>query len=279
MNSIVISSPGSQQSTPIDNPIILIYQYFVHPDEKRHKEIQYCLRRNVENEAFAKIVLLNEREYTEEELGIADAKITQIVVGNRLIMSQIFDYVEEDGYEGYFITCNADIFFDEKVKNIYKSGLADQKSVLTQLRFEYSRGRELGSCKLFGPRSDSQDSWILHSNYNIPKSMRKIFRITYGVGGCDNKFAFLFDLLGYNIINDPYFVPSYHYHVTQIRDYRGKPLIPYPHLWVVPHIPKHTLSQTLNNDKALTRYMKLLGATQTASDYYFNKVERQRRIL
>ena len=47
--------------------------------------------------------------------------------------------------------------------------------------------RKLGYCKLFGPRPDSQDVWILHSNWVPHKKIRnKHFKITLGMPGCDN---------------------------------------------------------------------------------------------
>ena len=46
-------------------------------------------------------------------------------------------------------------------------------------------------CKLFGPRPDSQDVWILHSNWGPHKKIRnKHFKITLGMPGCDNTNCF-----------------------------------------------------------------------------------------
>ena len=68
----------------IDDPIYLFYQFFVHPNEDRHNEIKYCLLKNVQNEFVDKIYLLNERIYSDKELGVSSDKIIQVVIHKRL---------------------------------------------------------------------------------------------------------------------------------------------------------------------------------------------------
>ena len=58
--------------------IYLFSQFFVHKDEKRNEEIKFCLKKNVENKFIYKIILLNEKIYSEEELGVSSEKILQI---------------------------------------------------------------------------------------------------------------------------------------------------------------------------------------------------------
>ena len=53
--------------------IYIIYQFFVHPNAERNKEMQQCLRFNVENPHIDKIYLLNEKMYTNKELGVESA--------------------------------------------------------------------------------------------------------------------------------------------------------------------------------------------------------------
>ena len=42
-----------------DKDINLFYQFFIHSNIERHKEITYCLRKNIENKHITKIYLLN----------------------------------------------------------------------------------------------------------------------------------------------------------------------------------------------------------------------------
>ena len=59
----------AKQDRNKDN-IYLVLQFFIHPDEKRNKELLYCLKQNVRLGLFNKIYLLNERIYTAEEMGL-----------------------------------------------------------------------------------------------------------------------------------------------------------------------------------------------------------------
>jgi len=219
-------------------PIILIYQFFIHGNKQRNNEIKECLKFNVANSNISKIILPNERIFTPEELGIKSDKIVQVDIKRRLKFSDIFKLVGKMKLTGYIITCNADIFFNNTLTNIYSSGIHKEKILYAQSRFEYTN-KNLLKCKLFGPRSDSQDVWIFHSKFNVSEDKRKIFNIKYGIGGCDNKVAFLFDLLGYNVKNDPFLIKCFHNHNTQIRDYMGKPTISRPHMFIVPYLNPH----------------------------------------
>jgi hypothetical protein len=59
----------------------------------------------------------------------------------------------------------------------------------------------------------------------------KILNIQFGKPGCDNKIAYIYTILGYDVINDPP-SKSYHYHRQQTRDYGFKDKIPEPYLFV-----------------------------------------------
>ena len=238
----IIRSEHSVKGSLNDDPIILMYQFFKHKDKSRHKEVQECLQKNVNSKLFDRIILLNERNYTSEELGVSIDLVEQINIGHRLYFSDIFDYVDNLDLKGYIVTCNADIFFDKSLQNIKYTHLHDEKMIYAQLRFEYT-DKNLSKCKIFGPRCDSQDTWIFHTECNIPEKFRKQFKIHYGIGNCDLKLTYLYSLLNFKIINDPYFVKTYHIHNTNIRDYYNKPAIQRPTMFVIPYFkPKNDYS-------------------------------------
>lgn len=247
----ILDSPATPVTTEqTKDPIFLIYQFFTHPNVNRHKEIQLALKMNVQNPFISKIYLLNERIYTKAELGLVSPKIKQIVLGKRLTFKSFFDFIQGDNLKGYCITCNADIFLDHTVANLYKSGIDKHKSMYAQLRFDCVPGKTIGHSKLFSsaykePRGDSQDTWIIHSNFNLTKTERKLFNFQYGMRGCDNKITYLFYLLGYNIINQPHFIKTYHLHNTAIRGYDGNsPLVHGPYLQIGPYISGKTLAMS-----------------------------------
>ena len=237
----IIRSEHSVRKLLKDDPIILVYQFFKHRKEERNYEIRECLWKNANNEHIDRIILLNERIYSQEELGVSNSKVEQINIGRRLQFSDIFKYVEKLKLKGYIVTCNADIFLDKSLQNIKWTGIHEKKIIYSQLRFEYT-DKTLSKCKIFGPRCDSQDTWIFHSNCNIPKEYRSQFKIKYGIRNCDLKLNYLFSMLNFEIINDPYFIKTYHYHNSNIRDYFNKAAINRPLMFVIPFMnPKNDL--------------------------------------
>lgn len=261
----ITRSDHSIRTSLKDDPIILIYQFFSHRKEERNYEIRECLWKNVNNEHIDRIILLNERIYTQEELGVANGKVEQIDIGHRLQFSDIFKYVEKLNLQGYIVTCNADIFFDKSLRNIKYTGIHKEKIVYSQLRFEYT-DKTLSKCKIFGPRCDSQDTWIFHSECNIPKKFRSQFKISYGIRNCDLKINYLYSLLNFKIINDPYFIKTYHYHKSNIRDYFNKAPFKRPVMFVIPFMNPH------NNGCIYPMNMWSGKAKSSFQDYFNNEL-------
>ena len=70
-NDIYLSdfNDGLKKSSQNNNPIYLVQQFFIHSNKERFKEIKYCLKQNIQLHFFEKIILLNEKIYSKEELG------------------------------------------------------------------------------------------------------------------------------------------------------------------------------------------------------------------
>jgi hypothetical protein len=307
-----------------DNEIHVFTQFFIHPSsQQRNNELKYCLYRNYINPHIAHIHLLNEKIYTNNELGGVDGaggnKITQTAIGKRLTFKDIIKYIRSNDIRGYCVFTNADIFFDSTIKKVCYSELSFKKQAFALLRYEFSwngggggtggggssniismGGIQVGSrsgsgagggnvagidddiwlknSPIFGPRYDSQDTWIFHfsgpvgvgekatiaSVQNNPHPHHttstacdtlmnaipplppvfekgtilgvndKIFDIGFGVPGCDNKIAYILDILGYQLINDPGFIRTYHYHTSQQRSYTAKDVLPQPYSVIFP---------------------------------------------
>ena len=226
-----------------NDSIYLVTQFFIHKQEERHKEILYCLKQNVTKKYFKKIILLNEKIYTHEEMGLTkeeyEDRVIQIDIVNRMKYSDVLSQVKKLELQGYIAISNSDIFFDESIKNVRKSCLSQRKSVYALLRYEFNTNRKLSQCKLFTfpnsnqPRYDSQDVWIYHtSKMVVNEAMLESSNIELGKPGCDNKISWVFNNLGYICYNVPKNVKTYHYHTTQIRNYGRKDVIPGPYLWL-----------------------------------------------
>jgi len=225
-----------------NNDIYLIYQFFIHKNEKRNNEILYCLKQNIKLGLFKKIILLNERIYKKEELRLNDNEminIQQINISERLKFNNIFNYSKILKLNGYIVFCNADIFFDETIKNLHRSSLSMTKSIYTLLRFEYTNEENLKECKLYSPNNkpicDSQDTWIYHTNQLIiTNKLLEQTNFMFGKPGCDNKISYIFSSNGYKCINVPFNIKTYHYHLTNIRNYTKKERIKPPYLFCKP---------------------------------------------
>lgn len=229
-----------KKDTKDNENIYLIQQFFVHSNKERHNEIKKCLLQNLKNEYINKIILLNERIYTDEEMYINKLefiklkfKIEQVVISKRLEYKDVFKYVREEKLNGYVIFSNSDIYLDNTIDKLHYSYLKDVKSMLTLLRYDVDK--HLNTPKIFGPRADSQDTWIFHSKYNIENEKEKIFNFQFGMPGCDNKFCYLIKILGYKLINCPSIIHTFHLHNVNIRDYNSKDLINNPYLTIIPY--------------------------------------------
>lgn len=218
----VMHSNFTEESEIIKDKIILITQFYISSNINRQKEILECLQKNLNNSLIDAIYLVTEKEYTFREMEIDNninkAKIIQVNIGKRMKYSDAFDIVERNSLNGYIIISNSDIFFDDTLTNLYKSGSSKKRMVYCQLRFEYT-DNDLNKCKIFGPRGDSQDTWIFHSNFNIIKEQRKIFNFELGIPACDNHINYIFSILGYSVHNEPYYIKTYHNHKSDFRTY------------------------------------------------------------
>lgn len=240
-------------SPAINNEIHLFTQFFVHSNNSRNCEIIECLHNNFYNVAISKIYLLNERIYTSQEMGFIKEtditqKIIQINIHRRLRFQDIFEYTRIKMIKGYIVLVNSDIFFDDSIKNLRKSKLHEEKQMIALLRYEYIPRSQIKP-KLFGPRFDSQDTWIFHSNTIIKANQEKVFNFEFGKPGCDNKIIYLLKILGYEIFNDPSFLKTFHNHSTQIRNYSNLDVIKEPWGVIVPaSIDPLTIKKSLGID-------------------------------
>ena len=234
-----------------DNEIHVFTQFFVHRQGFRNDELRFCLASNLSNPYLTKIHLLNERIYTNQELGLSDETATAMsdrlvqydTGGKRLTPQIILQYIRERGIRGYFIFTNADIFFDETIRYLLASTIHEEKKFLALLRYEYKGTNSTpfmmmgpkrpakNACPLFGPRFDSQDTWIFHSKFVPKEHQEKAFAYEFGKPGIDNKMVYLMRILGFEPINDPQTIRTYHYQRSITRDYSPQEALPKP--WAV----------------------------------------------
>lgn len=230
---IILKSKNLQQKKKEDDEEVhLINQFFIPKDETRYNEIKFCLKSNVNNKKIDKIHLLVEQPYSSKELGVKSDKIIQINIKKRLSYNDFFSYIRINNLNGYIILANSDIYIPpESVSNVKKSNLKESKNFCALLRHEYKKN----ASHIFGPRYDSQDTWIIHSNNTIPVFSEHLFSFYLGTPGCDNKIIYLMSILGYEIINDPISIKTYHMHSNNRRSYTIKDIISEPWGLIIPY--------------------------------------------
>lgn len=232
----IIMSEETVKYTDYPKPVIHqfnVFSQFFLPINKieRQREIIFCLKKNLDNRFINKVYLLNERIYSNEEMSTYSDKIVQVDIGKRLQFKDVFDYINENKIEGFNIFLNIDIFLDETIMNACMSDINMNKKIYALSRYEYNPHKK--TINLY-KRFDSQDTWIIHSNFSVPTKHTKLFDFEFGRPGCDNKLAYLMDILGYKIINDPKLIKTYHFHTETTRNYSIPTQIPSPYGLIAP---------------------------------------------
>jgi len=212
--------------------VCMVTQFFHHSSKERQKEINECLIRNCACPHIDQIVLLNETDLSNDWKKVhkngpnkgkyiikGAEKIKQVIIGTRLTYADFLKYVKKDvPINVYAILCNADIYFEDSLLDLWKIKMEDKMFAL--LRWDVD---ETGDAKLFGPRADSQDTWIVLSD-SIKQRVWKdeTFRFMLGQAGCDNAFAGQMLRQGFMLTNPALTFKTYHLHNTNIRNYDKK---------------------------------------------------------
>ena len=223
------------------NPVWLITQYYHSTSKERTEEIKECLRRNYECPYIDTIVLITERDYSKDFAEIsnananananakanakaskkanakADKKIKQIISGKRLTYADFLAYVHQYvPLNTFAMLANSDIYFGDSLLDLWKIDLTDKMMAL--LRWDCAKDNGLST--IFGPRADSQDSWIFLSNSIKSRAWDySAFQIQLGQAGCDNAFAGHMLRNRFVLLNPALTFKTFHLHNSDFRTY------------------------------------------------------------
>jgi hypothetical protein len=207
----------------IPNQMWVFTQFFQHSNKKRHLEIKQCLIKNCTCPHIDKIILLNEKDFSTEWKNIKGSeKIKQVIINKRLTYANFLEYVHNTVPDNTFVALsNADIYFGDSLLDLWKINLNDK--MLALLRWDDDGN---GNTNIFGPRSDSQDSWLFLSNsIKSRKWDYSKFNFQLGQAGCDNAFAGHILRNRFVISNPAMTFKTFHIHNTNIRNYDKKDYI------------------------------------------------------
>jgi len=199
-----------------------ITQFFKHGKSERASEIRKCLRENMSSRLIDKILLLNEspQAFTKTD------KIQEEIIGRRLTYQDVFDRIYSIPDNTIVVFANADIFIDETFKELWNLNLEDK--FLALLRYEFDG--DIADAKIFGPRSDSQDTWIVRSD-DIKKRDRSTWKkmdFQFGKMGCDNGLALEMMRAKFLVVNPSQTIRTYHVHTSEIRNYSKTDVLDIP---------------------------------------------------
>jgi hypothetical protein len=201
----------------------LIQQYYLDSNHRRAREIKTCLEKNLACDYVDHILLLNEQAYELPE----SVKLQTVILGHRLRYYDVFAAIKEHVPAGdYVIFANSDIYFNETLHYLWKIPMQSSRLFLALLRWEDGGGEPH---TIFGPRSDSQDAWMLARDCVDFELSEEEFGFPFGKPGCDNAISLIMMRKKFLIANPASSIQTIHLHSSQIRRYNPRDVLYRPH--------------------------------------------------
>jgi len=198
----------------------LFIELFKSSNADRQKEYYTVLEKNINNSEIEMINIFvdNIEFYIELETKYnGNNKLRFIKIDNRLTFKKCLEYIKNNVENDVIcIISNADIYYDDTLKRLDSMDM--NNLVVSLLRYDVAAD---GSNRLHnnngnaGITCDSQDCWILKTPIRVPENCD----FTFGLLGCDNRITFEFYEAGYNLINCPMDIKSYHLHLVNHKTY------------------------------------------------------------
>jgi hypothetical protein len=225
--------------------LVLIQQLYKPTDKAREKELKKCLEMNLACDFIDQIILFVE----SANLAIpADPqkKIKQIPLKTRLTYAHCIDTIQNlIGANSLVAFANADIYLNQTWRSIWSVNLAD--TLVALLRWE--EGDASKPPELFGPRNDSQDTWLIHSNSVLSRTWNlSAFNIPFGKAGCDNAILVEFLRNKFKIVNPAMNIQTIHVHKSEFRTYEKTDIVDRPVYMFVEPTGIHELHPVLSWD-------------------------------
>ena len=197
-----------------------ITQYYHPPTAARDREITTCLRRNAASVLIDRVVLLNEKkEKLPSGLG---SKVVEGVIGGRLNYRAVLEWIASAAVPDDVIVAfaNADICIDDASwRDLWSVNLNGK--FLALLRYDVPASGDVEEAQLFGPRADSQDTWIVRAAdvKALQPSVVQAFDIPFGKMGCDNAIALEMFRAKFIVVNPALSLKTWHFHASGVRNY------------------------------------------------------------
>ena len=208
-------------------PLWLIQQYYRPEKAKRAREIRKCLEENVKCPFIDKILLINEDDFSKDYPSGSETKIIQKVTGKRLTYDTVIRAIYEDvPADAIVVFSNSDIYLEESTQLLWSMNLEDK--FISLLRWDVPE-RDGDKPKLFGPRDDSQDTWIVSAkSVKARKWKWEDLSFPFGKNGCDNAINVEMLRQKFLIANPAYSIRTLHVHTSGYRTYNPSDIVDKP---------------------------------------------------
>lgn len=219
------ASLSIEESSPPPEPLVLIQQYYVPTQSKRAKELYKCLVKNLECKYVDKIILCMETPNAKLPSD-PNGKIIKVPMKSRMTYKACIELIQSNVAPGHIVVfANTDIYLESSWRSVWSIDLHD--TLLALLRWD--EGEPGNEPTIFGPRSDSQDSWVIHSDSVLSRSWDlDAFNIPFGKSGCDNAVLIPFLKHKFKISNPAMSLRTIHVHQSEIRTYVKSDLVDKP---------------------------------------------------
>jgi hypothetical protein len=226
-------------------PLVLIQQYYKPKEIKRAKELYKCLKKNLECEYIDTIILYLESKDVDLPPDPYKKLIT-LPLKTRITFADCIQTIQKRIARGHLVVfANTDIYLESSWRALWSVNIHD--TFLALLRWE--EGINGAPHTLFGPRADSQDTWVIHSDSVLDRSWDlKTLQIPFGQAGCDNSICVEFLRKKFKIVNPASSLKTIHVHQSEIRNYDPKNIVDRPTYMFIDPTGFHELNPVLSWD-------------------------------
>ena len=205
--------------------INLMINYFIHPDENRQKEFNYCIIKNMLNPYIDKIHVFYNKSIILPKIFNIESKLSSKFIFVKqdedwTTYQTMIEYAKEKLENKIVAITNLDIFLDnndiwEELISVFEN---NNKKVYSLSRYEFDKKdnrkwKDQGFGQLlFG---HTQDTWIFRGGIEVPDTDFEL-----GTFGCDIAFNERLKRAGYEPVNMGSYFKTYH--LDRERDVSSK---------------------------------------------------------
>jgi hypothetical protein len=178
----------------------------------RQQELDWCLNHNNKNSMINNIFLFPDSK--KNNIPELSKKVHIIHLNRRVTYQDMLCKINSiiDSYNSYNIIMNTDIYFDESLELLKMIDMRNKCLSLTR----WEAHPNIPDCKPYMYMNyESQDCWIFKSYVNM--NVQCDFNL--GKLGCDGKFNFELEKVGYKVYNPSLSIRALHYHFSGKRNY------------------------------------------------------------